>query len=73
MNSKRMEYDGPVLNTVMAMAEIAHGGQIIMDEASFGLIKSGLVQLHSRVAASPDYEALQIQCRCGLLSSVFKM
>ena len=67
MNSQRMEYVGIVLNTVMAMAEIAHGGQVIMDETSFGLIKSGLVQLHSRIAASPDFEALQNQSRSGLL------
>ena len=72
-SSQRMEYDGTVLKTVMAMAEIAHGGQIIMDEASFGLIKPGLVQLHSWIAARPDIETLQNQCWCGLLPSALTM
>ena len=64
-NTKRMEYDGAVLNTVLAMADLAHGGQILLDEASFEPVKSSLVQLHSRVAASPDLDALQTQCRHG--------
>ena len=62
-NTKRMEYDGAVLNMVMAMAELAHGGQILMDEASFDPVKSGLVQLRSHVAAGPDLDALHLQCR----------
>ena len=62
-NTKRMEYDGAVLNMVMAMADLAHGGQILMDEASFDLVKSGLVQLYSCVEPGPDLAALQDQLR----------
>ena len=61
-NTKRIEYEGSVFNTVMAMAEVAHGGQIILDEASFDGIKSELAHLRARVAAQPNLEDLEPLC-----------
>ena len=62
-NTKRMEYEGSVFNTVMAMAEMAHGGQILVDEASFDGIKSSLAQVRARVSVGPNLENLQGLCR----------
>ena len=61
--TKAVEYDGAVLNTVTAMAELAHGGQILMDQDSFKPIKSGLVQLRARTGPGPNLAALHRQCR----------
>ena len=62
-STSRMEYEGPVLDTVMAMADLAHGGQILVCETTFNSIKTGLVQLRARVASQPDMSALREQCR----------
>ena len=62
-STKSLQYDGAVLNTVMTMAELAHGGQILIDEASFTTVKAGLVQLRARVAPSPNLAGLHSLCR----------
>lgn len=62
-STKSLQYDGAVLNTVMAMAELAHGGQILIDEASFTTVKASLVQLRARVAPSPNLAGLHSLCR----------
>ena len=62
-NTKRMEYEGAVFNTVMAMADLAHGGQIIIDENSFDGVKSSLAQLRSRVSGTPNLDAFLSLCR----------
>ena len=59
----KRKYEGAVYDSVMALAELAHGGQVIMDEATHEGIKPLLVQLRSRVAPGPDLAALQDQCR----------
>ena len=64
-NTKRMEYEGSVFNAVMALAELAHGGQILIDEASFDGIKSSLPQLQARVSTGPSLDNLQGMCRYG--------
>ena len=64
-SAKRVAYSGAAHNMVMALAELAHGGQILMDEASFDGIKGQLLQLRSEVASGPDLDALQVQCRHG--------
>ena len=69
-SAKRVAYNGAVRNMVMALAELAHGSQILMDEASFDGIKGQLIQLRSEVAAGPDLDLLQIQCRYGGLSQL---
>lgn len=61
--TKSLQYDGAVQNTVMAMAEVAHGGQILIDEASFTTVKASLVQLRARVAPSPNLADLHGLCR----------
>ena len=61
--NRRLTYDGAVLNTVMAMTDLAHGGQILMDEASYNNIKSELVQLRSVVPPGASLSILQAQCR----------
>ena len=68
-NTKRMEYEGSVFNAVMALAELAHGGQILINEASFDGIKSSLPQLRTRVSTGPSLENLQSMCRYGLAGS----
>ena len=63
--NRRVAYDGAVLNTVMAMTDLAHGGQILIDESSYNSIKSELVQLRSVVPPGASLSILQAQCRQG--------
>ena len=65
-NSKRMEYDGKVFNTAMAMADLTHGGQIILDGSTFDGIKFSLAHLRTRVAAQPRLQDLEPLCGCAL-------
>ena len=64
---KRTAYNGAAHNMVMAMAELAHGGMILMDEASFDGIKAQLIQLRAAVASGLDMDALQVRCTHGHL------
>lgn len=69
--TKRVEYQGQVMNTVKALADMPHGGQVIMDEKSFDGIKLRLADLCEMVPHSPNYEGMEVNCRCSqfLLSS----
>ena len=62
-NTKRMEYEGAVLQQVTSMADLPHGGQIIIDEATFDGIKSSLAVLRERVAKTPNMSAVAGACR----------
>ena len=62
-NTKRMEYEGSVFNHVMAMADLAHGGQVLIDETSFTGIKSQLSDIRAGVSMRPNLDHLQTVCR----------
>ena len=64
-NTKRMEYEGAVLHQVTCMADLPHGGQILVDEATFDGIKSSLATLRERVAKGPNLASIAANCRCG--------
>lgn len=64
--SKRVEFLGTVMNTVKALSDMPHGGQIIMDEKSFEGVKLSLADLYDMVPHGPSLELLQQQCRCVL-------
>ena len=67
-NTKRMEYEGAVLQKVTCMSDLPHGGQVVIDEETFDGIKSGLAALRQRVASRPNLSALAPSCRCLVLS-----
>ena len=62
--TKRTEFEGAVWLTAKALADMPHGGQIIMDEKSFDGIKLQLADLYETVPHSPNYEAMETNCRC---------
>ncbi|KAK9800253.1 hypothetical protein WJX73_007523 [Symbiochloris irregularis] len=61
--TKRVEYQGQVMNTVKALADMPHGGQVIMDEKCFDGIKLRLADLCEMVPHSPNYEGMEVNCR----------
>lgn len=51
------------MNTVKALADMPHGGQVIMDEKSFDGIKLRLADLCEMIPHSPNYEGMEVNCR----------
>lgn len=68
--TRRLVYQGPLVQLVEAMVGMIHGGQIIMDSATFTAISLALSEIGGRVPSKPDYVALNAQqkyalaCRC---------
>lgn len=61
--SKQTEYHGAVLRTVKALADVPHGGQILMDAKTFEGIKLLLDDLYQSISHGPDIAAMQENCR----------
>ncbi|KAK9818038.1 hypothetical protein WJX72_006076 [[Myrmecia] bisecta] len=61
--SMRVEYDGPVVTLLHAIADCPSGGQIIVESQTFGDINSQLTDIPLRLPPHPDYNALQQQVR----------
>lgn len=53
--SKRREYHGKLKTLVEALSAVPHGGQIIIDSATFTGINTHLTDILKVVPASPDY------------------
>lgn len=63
--SKRSEYHGEVMTLASSLADLPHGGQILMEDKTFDGVKVHLAELCERVPRKPDWQALQTLCRCG--------
>ncbi|MCJ1427722.1 hypothetical protein MMC29_005627 [Sticta canariensis] len=71
--SKCAEFLGSVTNTVKALSDMPHGGQVIMDEKTFEGVKLALADLYDMVPHGPSLEMLQQQCRCNTVSFVLDL
>lgn len=56
--SKRKEYGGKVRERVQALSESCHGGQIIIDAATFEGITNCMTDLMTKVPIEPDFAAI---------------
>ena len=56
--SKRKEYSGRVRERVQALSECCHGGQIILDAATFEGISACMTDLVAKVPSVPDFSAI---------------
>ena len=59
--TRRLVYQGPLVQLIDAMVGVLHGGQIIMDSATFTAISPVLNEIGLRVPPKPDYAALAAQ------------
>ncbi|KAK9791857.1 hypothetical protein WJX73_005571 [Symbiochloris irregularis] len=57
--SKRREYAGKLKHWVEALSHVLHGGQIIIDSATFAGISQHLTDILKAVPAHPDYKAME--------------
>ena len=57
-SSQMREYHGSVFDTVMAVVNVLHGGQVVVDCNTFHGINARLVELAKAVPQSPNYELL---------------
>ena len=57
--SRVMEYSGDTPLRLKALSSLPHGGQILMDSATFSAAGHLLLDIKHRVAATPDYEAMR--------------
>ena len=60
-HTRRLVYQGPLVQLIEAMVGVSHGGQIIMDSATFTAISPNLNEIGLRVPTKPDYAALAQQ------------
>ena len=56
--TRRTVYHGPLVQTVTSVVNVAHGGQVIMDSATFSAMSPVLSELALRLPAEPDYRAM---------------
>ena len=63
--SKRKEYGGKVRERVQALSECCHGGQIIIDAATFEGISNCMTDLVGKLPVEPDFSAIADYTRCG--------
>ena len=57
----RLVYQGPLVQLIEAMVGVTHGGQIIMDSATFTATSPSLSESGMSVTTQPDYAALTAQ------------
>ena len=60
-HTRRLVYQGPLVQLIDALVGVSHGGQIIMESATFTAISPNLNEIASRVPSKPDYAALMAQ------------
>ena len=68
--SKRKEYGGEVRKRVQALSEACHGGQIIIDAATFEGVTNCMTDLVSKIPIEPDFSAIADYARCVCLRRV---
>ena len=56
--SKRKEYAGKVRERVQALSEACHGGQIIIDAATFEGVTNCMTDLVSKIPIEPDFSLI---------------
>ena len=64
--SRRTVYHGALVQLVEAMVGVAHGGQVVLDSATFTAMSPNLHELAGRVPAQPDYTTVSSRTRCVL-------
>ena len=64
-NSQMREYPGVVLDTVMAILNVIHGGMVAIDATTFHGINTRLPDLAKAVPSAPNYAMLSMHKHTG--------
>ena len=63
--SKRREYNGKLKRLVEALSGVPHGGQIMIESATFAGINAHLTDILKVVPPNPDFEKMDKYRRCA--------